>query len=176
LSRRHRTGGILLLIALDRPDIRPWPSHRSTLQRTAGFFEVLFQDDRSIVIFVMGRMEQREASFRALFPKQLDGFVLVLQLGPIQSLELLPPSRIGILTEGLVQSGAGRDVFEPEVKLGMFLVQVPRPEPLDQDSKSVLRRRIFICSFQVDHERKSSRASVRQMGLWPECEKVRVLK
>jgi hypothetical protein len=87
-----------------------------------------------------------------------------LQFCPIQSLELLPPSRIGILTEGLVQSGAGRDVFEPEVKFGMFLDQVPRPEPLDQDSKSVLRQRIFICSFQVDHEWESNRGSIRQMG------------
>ena len=111
--------------------------------------EIVFEDDRLVVLFVFGAVDEGEVcGFAVLLAEGFDDFVVLLQLGLIAFFEFGPVR--GLVMEPLTELGGGREVFCPLFDGGFFFGDAPGPEPVDEDADTVRFCRGIIGPLDLD--------------------------
>src|SRR5215472_7892641 len=95
--------------------------HRSDLMA----FEVLLQDQRSIMRFISSREYQRDRTLLGFILERLNGILLLAKLIPVARLKLFPSRRV--MGEPLAQVCTRSDILQPQIHSGASLRQAARP-------------------------------------------------
>src|SRR5206468_746117 len=112
------------------------------------FVEPRFQRDRVVVRLVARGIKQRDSS---LVPQQIargGGGGLARQLLAVGPNKPLPVVRISM--ELASQCVAWRKLLRPEIDLCRLALDAARPEPVDEDAKAVLARRLRINALELE--------------------------
>ena len=103
-----------------------------------------------LAVGIRGRIEQGHRAVPGLFPQERHGIGLLVQLSGIAPAEFGPPRRV--VAEPAAQLWTRRHVLEPEINGSSGLLDAPRPDPIDQHAKAVVRCRGLVDALDADHD------------------------
>lgn len=93
------------------------------------------QRDGLVVLFVLGRIEERNRlGFCVLFDRS-EKCRFLFQFSIVAMLEFRPPG--GIVVEPFSQCRRWADLAKPKIDMRVLFRQAPRPQPIDQQSEAV---------------------------------------
>src|SRR5207248_500129 len=101
-----------------------------------------------VVLRIARRKEQRHATAANGSAQRRNRTVFRVELARVAAAELGPSGRI--VVEPSPQRRAWSELLQPEVDVGSRFGQVPRPEPIDEDSDAIVLRRILVSAFDLD--------------------------
>lgn len=108
--------------------------------------QIVCEHDRMVVGLIVGGIQQRH---HALLGKvaQLERRRIARQLGQISAAKFVPA--ISPMIEPLAQGGAGGAIFHPAIQSSSSLAEATRPQAVDEDARTILRRRPLIDALQA---------------------------
>src|SRR5262245_42582647 len=121
--------------------------------------EKLLEGNGIIVLPVLGAVDERHRAVAHMRHELLDRRAILLEFLEVASPERGPFRRV--VAEPLPEHGTRCDLFEPEINARRTLRHAPRPEPVDQDPKSIVWLGRLIRSLQADHHETPSAVDCR---------------
>src|SRR2546428_12496054 len=99
-------------------------------------FEKLLEGDGIVMLPVLGAVYERHRAVAHMRHELLDRGAVLLEFPKVTSPERVPFRQV--VTEPLPERVARCDLLEPEINARRTLRHAPRPEPVDQDPKSIV--------------------------------------
>ncbi len=93
------------------------------------------ENDGFVVLLVFGAVEQGCVALADRLFQLGDLVGEELEFGEVAAAEFGPA--FGVVAEPLAELGAGSDVFEPEVEVGLLFGEAAGPEAIDEDAGAV---------------------------------------
>src|SRR5690349_8277044 len=99
-------------------------------------FQIFTEDDRIVVLSVVGAVEQGYGAVSCGAQNRLQGHFVLLEFGPITALELRP--LVGIVAEPFSNIGTRCNVLQPDRIGERRLLHAPWPQPLNEKLFAVI--------------------------------------
>lgn len=87
------------------------------------------------------------------FAQVIELFAVLVEFGRVSTTELFPAR--WLVSEPLPEFGTGRDILGPLIDLCRLFLHAARPQPVDQDTRTILRGRALIGALQPDSHRRN---------------------
>jgi hypothetical protein len=123
---------------------------RFTRRPRAAALETLSKHDSLIVLGVGSPKQKGDRRVRRQELSQpLGGIAIGRDFALIAPLELNPSGRV--MAEPATERRGRREVPQPDVHASRILAETARPDPIDEDTEPIVRRRRFVDTLRLQH-------------------------